>query len=147
MIENEIRKIISNYKGLSYIDVEDSGEGKLFGVSVDYVDTRKFNEFQYEDFTDLLEEVDVIKPTFQIYCSYDRSGYDFWTEIMEESNYTYIDICIVRLFHNFTPIVITRSIVRVIDLECRFNYINLIKQVSKILILKLIKLSCINIIY
>ena len=94
MIENEIRKIISNYEGLSYIDVEDSGEGKLFGVSVDYVDTRKFNEFQYEDFTDLLDEVDVIKPTFQIYCSYDTSGYDYWSEIMEESNHTYIDIWI-----------------------------------------------------
>lgn len=94
MIENEIRKIISNYEGLSYLNVEDSGEGKLFGVSVDYVDTRKFNEFQYEDFTDLLDEVDVIKPTFQIYCSYDTSGYDYWTEIMEESNYTYIDIWI-----------------------------------------------------
>ena len=94
MIENEIRKIISNYEGLSYLDVEDSGEGKLFSVSVDYVDTRKFNEFQYEDFTDLLDEIDVIKPTFQIYCSYDTSGYDYWTEIMEESNYTYIDIWI-----------------------------------------------------
>ena len=79
---------------MSYINVEDSGEGKLFGVSVDYVDTLKFNEFQYEDFTDLLDEVDVIKPTFQIYCSYDTSGYDYWTEIMEESNYTYIDIWI-----------------------------------------------------
>lgn len=94
MIENEIRKIISNYEGLSYLNVEDSGEGKLFGVSVDYVNTRKFNEFQYEDFTDLLDEVDVIKPTFQIYCSYDTSGYDYWSEIMEESNYTYIDIWI-----------------------------------------------------
>ena len=94
MIENEIRKIISNYDGLSYIDVEDSGEGKLFRVSVDYVDTRKFNEFQYEIFNAMLDEVDVIKPTFQIYCSYDKSGYDYWTEIMEESNYTYIDIWI-----------------------------------------------------
>lgn len=94
MIENEIRKIVSNYKGLSYLAVEDNGEGKLFGVSVDYVDTRKFNEIQYEDFINLLDEVDVIKPTFQIYCSYDRSGYDFWSEIMKESNYTYIDIWI-----------------------------------------------------
>jgi hypothetical protein len=92
MIENEIRKIISNYKGLSYIDVEDSGEGKLFVVSVDYVDTRKFNEFQYEMFNDILDEIDIIKPIFQIYCSYDKSGYDYWTEIMEESNYTYINI-------------------------------------------------------
>ena len=94
MIENEIRKIVSNYEGLSYLNVEDSGEGKLFGVSVNYVDTRKFNEIQYEDFTDLLDEVDVIKPTFQIYCSYGTSGYDYWSEIMEESNYTYIDIWI-----------------------------------------------------
>ena len=92
MIENEIRKIISNYEGLSYIDVEDSGEGKLFVVSVDYVDTQKFNEFQYDMFNNILDEIDIIKPTFQIYCSYDKSGYDYWTEIMEESNYTYIDI-------------------------------------------------------
>ena len=100
MIENEIRKIISNYEGLSYLDVEDSGEGKLFSVSVDYVDTRKFNEFQYEDFTDMLDEVDVIKPTFEIYCSYDESGYDYWTEIMEESNHTYIKIWISDEFAN-----------------------------------------------
>ena len=92
MIENEIKKIISNYEGLSYIDVEDSGEGKLFVVSVDYVDTQKFNEFQYDMFNNILDEIDIIKPTFQIYCSYDKSGYDYWTEIMEESNYTYIDI-------------------------------------------------------
>ena len=107
MIENEIRKIVSNYEGLSYLDVEDSGEGKLFGVSVDYVDTRKFNEFQYEDFTDLLDEIDVIKPTFQIYCPYDKSGYDYWTENMRESNYTYIDIWISDDFadNNFNSLI------------------------------------------
>ena len=49
MIENEIRKIISNYKGLSYINVEDSGEGKLFGVSVDYVDTLKLAKMVFPD--------------------------------------------------------------------------------------------------
>lgn len=80
------------FEGLSYIDVEDSGEGKLYGLSVDYVDIRKFNECQYNDFTGLLNEVDVIKPTFQIYCSYDWSGNNYWNEIMAESNYTYIDI-------------------------------------------------------
>lgn len=107
MIENEIRKIISNYEGLSYIDVEDSGEGKLFGVSVDYVDTRKFNEFQYDDFTDLLDEIDVIKPTFQIYCSYDKSDYDYCSENMKESNYTYIDIWISDDFadNNFNSLI------------------------------------------
>lgn len=80
------------FEGLSYIDVEDSGEGKLYGLSVDYVDIRKFNECQYNDFTDLLNEVDVIKPTFQIYCSYDWSSHNYWNEIMAESNYTYIDV-------------------------------------------------------
>lgn len=92
MIENEIRKIISNYNGLSYIDVEDSGEGSLFGVQVCYIDTTEMTEQEYEDWTDLLDSIDVVRDTFQLYCSWDRSGYDYWTEIMEESNYTYIDI-------------------------------------------------------
>ena len=35
-----------------------------------------------------------IQIMYKIYCSYDKSGYDYWTEIMEESNYTYIDIWI-----------------------------------------------------
>ena len=91
MIENEIRKIVSNYEGLSYLDVEDSGEGKLYGLSVDYVDTLKFPEEIYEEWEDLLNSVDVIKPNFQIYCSWDGSGYKFWKN-MNESNHTYIDV-------------------------------------------------------
>ena len=79
------------FEGLSYIDVEDSGEGKLYGLSVDYVDTLKFPEEIYEEWEDLLNSVDVIKPNFQIYCSWDGSGYKFWKN-MNESNHTYIDV-------------------------------------------------------
>ena len=92
MIENEIKKIVSNYDGLSYLDAEDSGEGTLLGISVDYIDTTLFNKEQYDLWADMLDSVDVIKPTFQIYCSYDTSGYQYWKDIMEESNHTYIDI-------------------------------------------------------
>ena len=79
------------FEGLSYIDVEDSGEGKLYGLSVDYVDTLKFPEEIYDEWEDFLNSIDVIKPNFQIYCSWDRSGYKFWQN-MNESNYTFIDI-------------------------------------------------------
>ena len=90
--ENEIKKIISNYEGLSYLDVEDSGEGSLFGVSVNYIDTKYFNEGQYEEWENLLDSIDVICDNFQIYCSWDRSGFNFWNSREDESNYTYIDI-------------------------------------------------------
>lgn len=81
------------FEGLSYLDVEDSGEGKLYGLSVDYVDTLKFPEEIYDEWENFLNSIDVIKPNFQIYCSWDKSGYKFWQN-MNESNHTYIDVWI-----------------------------------------------------
>ncbi len=79
------------FEGLSYIDVEDSGEGKLYGLSVNYVDTLVFPEEIYDEWENFLNSIDVIKPNFQIYCSWDKSGYKFWQN-MNESNHTYIDV-------------------------------------------------------
>lgn len=93
-----IKSLISQYEGWSYLNVEDSGEGKLYGVSVDYIDTREMSEQEYEEWTELLDSVDVIHDTFQIYCSYDASSRDFWND-RNESNNTYIDIW---LSDNFT---------------------------------------------
>lgn len=92
MITNEIKKIIDNYEGISWLDVEDSGEGKLIGISVNYVDTLQFDEETYNKWENFLDSIDIIKPTYQIYCSWDKSGYNFWNKNQEESNYTYIDI-------------------------------------------------------
>lgn len=92
-----IKNIISNYEGLSYLDAENSGEGTLIDVSVDYIDTTFFNEVQYDLWANLLDSVDVIRPTFQIYCSYDNSGYNYWNN-MNESNHTYINIWISNDF-------------------------------------------------
>lgn len=96
---NIIKNIISNYEGLSYLDAEDSGEGTLIGVSVDYIDTTFFNKEQYDKWVNMLDNVEVIKPTFQIYCSYDTSGYYYWNN-MNESNHTYIDIWISDNFND-----------------------------------------------
>lgn len=86
-----IKSLISQYEGWSYLNVEDSGEGKLYGVSVDYIDTREMTPQEYEEWAELLDSVDIIHDTFQIYCSYDKSGFDFFDR-REESNNTYIDI-------------------------------------------------------
>ena len=86
-----IKSLISQYEGWSYLSVEDSGEGKLYGVSVDYIDTREMTPQEYEEWGELLDSVDIIHDTFQIYCSYDKSGFDFFDR-REESNNTYIDI-------------------------------------------------------
>ena len=113
-LENEIRRIISHYDGLSYIDAEDSGEGTEFGISIDYIDTLNLNENQYEMWENLLESIDIIKDNFQIYCSWDRSGYNYWSLGMQESNYTHIIIWvnedfedgdIVGLFDNIDEII------------------------------------------
>ena len=85
------------FEGLSYIDVEDSGEGKLYGLSVDYVDTLKFPEEIYDKWEDFLNSIDIIKPNFQIYCSWDRSGYKFWQN-MNESNHTFIYVWVSNDF-------------------------------------------------
>lgn len=89
---NEIKKIIDNYVELSWLDVEDSGEGTLIGVSVNCVNTLEFDEETYYKWVEFLDGIDIIKPTYQIYCSWDASGYKFWNEKQEESNHTYIDI-------------------------------------------------------
>ena len=99
-LENEIRKIISHYDGLSYIDAEDSGEGTEFGISIDYIDTLNLNENQYEMWENLLESIDIIKDNFQIYCSWDRSGYNYWSLGMQESNYTHIIIWVNEDFED-----------------------------------------------
>lgn len=79
------------FDNISYLDVEDNGEGKLYGLSVNNVDTLDFPEEIYDEWEDFLNSIDIIKPNFQIYCSWDRSGYKFWQN-MNESNHTYIDI-------------------------------------------------------
>lgn len=96
---NIIKNIIPHYKGLSYLDAEDNGEGTLIGVSVDYIDTTFFNEEQYNKWENFLDNIDVIKDNFQLYCSWDKSGYNFWNN-MNESNYTYIDIWISDNFND-----------------------------------------------
>ena len=95
---NEIKKIIDNYVGLSWLDVEDSGEGTLIGVSVDKVNTLQFDEETYNKWEEFLDGVDIIKPTYQVYCSWDKSGYKFWNIKQEESNHTYIDIWLSNEF-------------------------------------------------
>ena len=102
------------FDNISYLDVEDSGEGKLYGLSVDYVDTIKFPEEIYEEWEDLLNSVDVIKPNFQIYCSWDRSGYKFWQN-MNESNHTFIDIWISDNFSDNDFKSLYEEIEKVID--------------------------------
>lgn len=99
-LENEIRRIISHYDGLSYIDAEDSGEGTEFGISIDYIDTLNLNDSQYEEWEDLLNSIDIIRDNFQIYCSWDRSGYNYWTLGMQESNYTHIIIWVNEDFED-----------------------------------------------
>lgn len=94
MIENEIRKIASSFEGLYYVDSEDSGEGILFSIGVSFLDTITFDKADYLNWETLLESIDIFRPNFQIYCSYDKSGYDYWSNIMEESNYTFINIWI-----------------------------------------------------
>lgn len=120
MIENEIKKIVSNYDGLSYLNAEDSGEGTLFGISVDYIDTMLFNEEQYDLWINMLDSVDIIRPTFQIYCSYDTSGYQYWKDIMEESNHTYIDIWVSDEFSDddFTSLI--NELDKIIDMIDNF---------------------------
>ena len=90
--EKEIKKYLRYYEGASYIDAEDSGEGTLFGLSLDYIDTLILDENQYNEWEELLNSIDIIKDKFQIYCSWDRSGYNYWTLGMQESNYTHIEI-------------------------------------------------------
>ena len=93
MIDLAIKKIISNFDGCGFIDGEESGSGTLYGMSVDYVDTTNFNEDVYDAWVDLLDSIDIVDTNFEIYASYDASGYDFWHS-REESNYTYINIFI-----------------------------------------------------
>ena len=93
-----IKDLVSQFDGLSYVNVEDSGEGKLYGISVDYIDTTKMGKDKYNKWTNMLDSINVIMPNFQISCSYDDSGHCSWDDIMEEYDYTYIDIWISDAF-------------------------------------------------
>ena len=97
-MEKFIKNLVSQFDGLSYVDVEDSCEGKLYGITMDYIDTLTMDEDKYNKWTDMLDSIDVVMPNFQIYCSYDKSGYCYWNSNMKESNYTYIDIWVSDAF-------------------------------------------------
>lgn len=85
--------LLAPYNGnLSYVDVEDSCEGELHSISVHYIDTLKFNQSEYEEWENWLEGNNVIGNHFQIYGSYDQSGFGYWNIKQEESNYTFIDV-------------------------------------------------------
>ena len=102
------------FDNISYLDVEDNGEGKLYGLSVNNVDTLDFPEEIYDEWEDFLNSIDIIKPNFQIYCSWDRSGYKFWQN-MNESNYTYIDVWVSDDFSDNDFISLDEEIEKVID--------------------------------
>ena len=53
-----IKDLVSNFNGLSYVDVEDSGEGKLYGITMDYIDTLQMDEDKYNKWTDMLDSID-----------------------------------------------------------------------------------------
>ena len=91
-MEKIIRDLLKNFEGVSYINCEDSGEGSLFSASVDYLDTLEFDEDIYNEWEELLNSIQVIGENYQIYCSYDTSGFDYWNNRQEESNHTCIDI-------------------------------------------------------
>lgn len=85
--------LLAPYNGkLSYVDVEDSCEGELHSISVHYIDTLKFDQSEYEEWENWLEGNNVIGNHFQIYGSYDQSGFGYWNIKQEESNYTFIDV-------------------------------------------------------
>ena len=91
LFENQIKNIIAKHKDLSYLEAIDVNDGSLFVINVDCVNTLAFNECVYSQWEKILDYVDVIKNTFQVYCSWDRSGFKFW-DSRNESNYTHLNI-------------------------------------------------------
>lgn len=87
----KIKTLIGLYSNISFVDVEDSGEGTLVGISFYGIDTTKFTEDEYNEWENFLNAVNIIHDNFQIYCSFDTSGRDWWNG-RNESNYTYIDL-------------------------------------------------------
>lgn len=98
-IITEIKNILSYYDGLSFVNSDDSGDGLLIGISVNYIDTLTFDVNKYFEWEKLLDSIDEIYPTFQFYCSYDTSGYVYWINNMNESNHTFIDLWISDNFN------------------------------------------------
>ena len=71
--------------------------------------------------------MDIIHDTFQIYCSYDKSGFDFFNK-REESNHTYIDIW---LSDKFTESDLFALIIE-LDYICRrINSLSFVKKLMK----------------
>lgn len=98
MVEKLIKEIVNSFDGLYYIDKEDSGDGTLYDIGVSFLDTMTFDKADYLNWENMLDSIDIITPNFQIYCSWDNSGYDYWSNRMGESNYTYIVVWVSNDF-------------------------------------------------
>lgn len=111
-----IRDALSNISGITFINTEDSGEGVLFGFEINFVDTLSLNQVEYNKWEDMCADIDITNnPNFQIYCSFDSSSYDYWTNIMQENNTTYLDVwCSDNFSNNDVPNLVT-EITTIID--------------------------------
>lgn len=90
-LEFNLKHLLSDY-GLLFISRELSEYGVEFELSLSYVDTMEFDETDYRNYEFLLDDIDIKKENYEIYCSYDTSGFDYWQNIMQESNYTRVII-------------------------------------------------------
>lgn len=87
LIKNLITKL-----DLGFSSANQSGLGYEYVFLISNFDTSNFTEEQYNEWTDYLDNADFLEDKIQIYFSYDKSGFDFWKNTMNDSNYTMLNI-------------------------------------------------------
>lgn len=102
LIEKEILTYIDSHCDKCYYYGSDElGEGIEYTIALDNINTLALTEDEYNSWSDFLNSIDIQKSNYQIYCSHDLSGYTYWKNIEEDTNYTHINVWIGKEFEEF----------------------------------------------
>lgn len=109
---------------LGFSQARESGLGCEYSFLISNFDTSDFTEKQYNEWTDYLDNGDFREDKIEIYFSYDKSGYDFWKNTMNDSNYTMLNIWLSNDFTEENKIHALNLIdALLIEIEDTYNHI------------------------
>jgi len=98
---NKIKEMLQYVPGITYLDHEpNDGDGTGLFFSIDFIDTLKLDEDEFYSLTDFMDSIDFHKSNFEVYISFDSSGYDYWNNIMNEPLSICLNIWVSKDFND-----------------------------------------------
>ena len=95
-LEQDIKFLLGDY-GMYLSNVDERNDNVIeFGLCSTHFDTMEMSEEVYNLWENMLYNNGFSGNNYSVAFLYDASGYNYWHNIMEESNYTHISILVTN---------------------------------------------------